>query len=136
MCTLTGLVIVITGAIGTGEQGASLTASAFRIGLWGPGDMVVTISMIFFAYTTILVAEYYSEIGLTYCFGNKVIYPFRVLFMVGLVVGAVGGLQVVWGLLDAFMATTVAINLIVIMSFYKVVVQLTDEYFTKIDPQK
>ncbi len=136
MCTLTGLVIVITGAIGTGEQGASLTASAFKIGLWGPGDMVVTISMIFFAYTTILVAEYYSEIGLTYCFGNKVIFPFRILFLVGLVVGAVGGLQVVWGLLDAFMATTVAINLIVIMAFYKVVVKLTDEYFTKIDPQK
>jgi AGCS family alanine or glycine:cation symporter len=136
MCTMTGLVIVITGAIGTGEQGASLTAAAFQAGLPGPGDLVVTISMLFFAYTTILVAEYYSEIGLVYCFGNKVVLPFRLLFMVGLVVGAVGGLQIVWGLLDAFMATTVAINLIVIMSLYKVVVKLTDEYFTKIDPGK
>lgn len=132
MCTMTGLVIVITGAIETGEVGASLTATAFRSGLPGRGDLIVTISTIFFAYTTILVAEYYSEIGGVYCFGKKIIMPYRLVFLVGIVVGAVGGLHTVWGLLDAFMATTVAINLVVIMMMYKTVVRLTDEYFNTV----
>ncbi|MFA7396268.1 MAG: sodium:alanine symporter family protein [Sphaerochaetaceae bacterium] len=135
VCSMTGLVIIITGAIGSGAQGASLTAQAFQIGLPGPGDLIVTITTIFFAYTTILMAEYYAEIGAVYCFGNKAIYPFRILFLVGLVVGAVGGLQVVWSLLDAFMAVTVAINLVVIVSLYKVVVELTNDFFSKVDAE-
>ncbi|KUL00895.1 MAG: Na+-linked D-alanine/glycine permease, partial [Synergistales bacterium 54_9] len=116
MCTLTGLVIVITGVLPSGEVGASLTASAFRSGLFGAGDLVVTVTTVLFAYTTILLAEFYAETGGIYCFGNKITYPFRIVFLIGLVIGSVGGLRVVWGLMDAFMAITVAINLIVIMA--------------------
>ncbi len=134
MCTLTGLVIVITGVLPSGEVGASLTASAFRSGLFGTGDLVVTVTTVLFAYTTILLAEFYAETGGIYCFGNKITYPFRFVFLIGLVIGSVGGLRVVWGLMDAFMAITVAINLIVIMALYKKVVSLTQEFFdTKAD---
>lgn len=134
MCTLTGLVIVITGVLPSGEVGASLTASAFRSGLFGAGDLVVTVTTVLFAYTTILLAEFYAETGGIYCFGNKITYPFRIVFLIGLVIGSVGGLRVVWGLMDAFMAITVAINLIVIMALYKKVVSLTQEFFeTKAD---
>jgi len=134
MCTLTGLVIVITGVLPSGEIGASLTASAFRSGLFGAGDLVVTVTTVLFAYTTILLAEFYAETGGIYCFGNKITYPFRIVFLIGLVIGSVGGLRVVWGLMDAFMAITVAINLVVIMALYKKVVSLTQEFFdTKAD---
>jgi AGCS family alanine or glycine:cation symporter len=134
MCTLTGLVIVITGVLPSGEVGASLTASAFRSGLFGAGDVVVTVTTVLFAYTTILLAEFYAETGGIYCFGNKITYPFRIVFLIGLVIGSVGGLQTIWGLMDAFMAITVAINLIVIMALYKKVVSLTQEFFaTKAD---
>jgi AGCS family alanine or glycine:cation symporter len=134
MCTLTGLVIVITGVLPSGEVGASLTASAFRSGLFGAGDLVVTVTTVLFAYTTILLAEFYAETGGIYCFGNKITYPFRIVFLIGLVIGSVGGLRVVWGLMDAFMAITVAINLVVIMALYKKVVALTQEFFeTKAD---
>ena len=134
MCTLTGLVIVITGVLPSGEIGASLTASAFRSGLFGAGDLVVTVTTVLFAYTTILLAEFYAETGGIYCFGNKITYPFRIVFLIGLVIGSVGGLRVVWGLMDAFMAITVAINLIVIMALYKKVVSLTQDFFdTKAD---
>jgi AGCS family alanine or glycine:cation symporter len=129
MCTLTGLVIVITGVLPSGEVGASLTASAFRSGLFGAGDVVVTVTTVLFAYTTILLAEFYAETGGIYCFGNKITYPFRIVFLIGLVIGSVGGLQTIWGLMDAFMAITVAINLIVIMALYKKVVSLTQEFF-------
>ena len=134
MCTLTGLVIVITGVLPSGEIGASLTASAFRSGLFGAGDLVVTVTTVLFAYTTILLAEFYAETGGIYCFGNKITYPFRIVFLIGLVIGSVGGLRVVWGLMDAFMAITVAINLVVIMALYKKVVSLTQDFFdTKAD---
>jgi len=129
MCTLTGLVIVITGVLPSGEVGASLTASAFRSGLFGAGDVVVTVTTVLFAYTTILLAEFYAETGGIYCFGNKITYPFRIVFLIGLIIGSVGGLQTIWGLMDAFMAITVAINLIVIMALYKKVVSLTQEFF-------
>jgi AGCS family alanine or glycine:cation symporter len=129
MCTMTGLVIMVTGALDSGEVGASLTAHAFNRGLPGPGDWIVTISVIVFAYTTMLLAEFYSETGGVYVFGNKIVMPYRVVFLVGLVVGAIGGLQVIWGLFDAFMAITVAINLVVVVSLRKEVMRLTAEFF-------
>lgn len=136
VCTMTGLVIVITGVLPSGEIGASLTATAFETGLPGPGDLIVTISIMFFAYTTILVAEFYSETGAVYCFGNKVILPVRIIFLVAIVIGSIGGLKVVWGLLDFFMGITVAINLIVVVLLYKTVVTLTQDFFTNYVPGK
>lgn len=129
MCTLTGLVIVVTGSIESGEQGASLTAYAFNQGLPGPGDWIVSISIAVFAYTTILVAGFYSETGGAYVFGNKIIMPYRFVYLIGLVVGAVGGLQIIWGLFDSFMAVTVAINLVVVVALRKEVMRLTSEFF-------
>jgi len=132
MCTMTGLVIMTTGVLSSGEVGASLTAMAFRTGLPGvAGDLIVTVSTILFAYTTILLAEFYSETGGIYCFGNKIVFPFRVVFLIGIVIGAIGGLQAVWGLFDAFMAATVSINLVVILVLHKQVVSLTQDFFSK-----
>ena len=50
ICTMTALVIIITGAFSTGETGADLTARAFNMGLPGPGGYVVAIGIIFFAF--------------------------------------------------------------------------------------
>jgi AGCS family alanine or glycine:cation symporter len=129
MCTMTALVIMVTGTLASGEVGASLTALSFGQGLPGPGDLIVTLSTAFFAYTTILVAEYYAETGAQYVFGDKIVKPFRYVFIIGLVVGAVGGLKQVWGLFDLFMALTVAINAIIITFFIGDVKKLTKEFF-------
>lgn len=136
VCTMTGLVIVITGVLPSGEAGASLTALAFQSGLPGPGDLIVTLSIMFFAFTTVLVAEFYSETGAVYCFGNKAVMPIRIIFLVALLVGAVGGLRQVWGLLDLFMGITVSINLIVIVLLYKVVVSLTSDFFSRVESRR
>lgn len=130
MCTMTALVIMVTGTLTSGEAGASLTALSFGQGLPGPGDLIVTVSTAFFAYTTILVAEFYAETGAQYVFGSKIIKPFRYIFIVGIVIGAVGGLQEVWGLFDVFMALTVAINAVVITYLRKDVIRLTEEFFS------
>jgi AGCS family alanine or glycine:cation symporter len=120
---------MVTGTMASGEVGASLTALSFGQGLPGPGDLIVTLSTAFFAYTTILVAEYYAETGAQYVFGEKIVKPFRYVFIIGLVVGAVGGLKQVWGIFDLFMALTVAINAIVITYFIGDVKRLTKEFF-------
>jgi AGCS family alanine or glycine:cation symporter len=129
---MTGLVIVVTGVLPSGEVGASLTATAFQAGLPGPGDLIVTVSILFFAFTTILVAEFYSETGAVYCFGNKSILPVRIIFLAAVVIGSIGGLRIVWGLLDLFMGITVAINLIVIVLLRKKVVELTKDFFNNV----
>ena len=131
VCTMTGLVILVTGAVESGEAGARLTALAFNKGLPGPGDLIVTVSTLFFAYTTILLAGFYAETGGQYVFGNKVVKPFRYAYILIVVWGSVGGLQLIWGLLDTFMAITVAINLIVIVVMRKDVIRLTREFFEK-----
>lgn len=130
VCTITALIILVTGAWESGEVGASLTALAFRKGLPGPGDLIVTISTIIFAFTTILMAEYYAETGGVYCFGNKITKPFQYVYVIVLVMGAIGGLETIWGLLDTFMGITVAINLIVITILSKEVVILTKDFFS------
>lgn len=129
VCTMTGLVILVTGAIDSGEAGARLTALAFNNGLPGPGDLIVTVSTLFFAYTTILLAGFYAETGGQYVFGNKIVKPFRYAYILIVVLGSIGGLQLIWGLLDTFMAITVAINLVVIVVMRKDVVRLTKEFF-------
>ncbi len=131
MCTLTGLVIVITGTIPSGEQGVSLTALAFAEGLPGAGDLIVTIAVMVFGYTTILLAGFYSETGAVYCFGNKIVMPFRLVYLIVLIGGAVIQLELVWGLFDSFMALTVATNVIVIVALRKDVARLTKEFFGK-----
>ncbi|PRR78363.1 Amino-acid carrier protein AlsT [Clostridium liquoris] len=130
ICTMTGLVITTSGVLGTGKGGAALTAMAFRNSLGRKGDVIVTICIILFAFTTALVDGYYSETGLTYAIKTtKFSIPFRILYCLGMIVGAVGGLQAIWGLFDFFMAFEVIINLIVLLKLRKDVVEETEKYF-------
>jgi len=126
----TSLVITTSGVLGTGKGGAALTAMAFRNSLGRKGDVIVTICIILFAFTTALVDGYYSETGLTYAIKTtKFSIPFRILYCLGMIVGAVGGLQAIWGLFDFFMAFEVIINLIVLLKLRKDVVEETEKYF-------
>ena len=103
---------------------------AFRNSLGRKGDVIVTICIILFAFTTALVDGYYSETGLTYAIKTtKFSIPFRILYCLGMIVGAVGGLQAIWGLFDFFMAFEVIINLIVLLKLRKDVVEETEKYF-------
>ncbi|WP_125154344.1 alanine/glycine:cation symporter family protein [Clostridium rectalis] len=130
ICTMTALVILTSGVLQTGKGGAALTALAFRNSLGFSGDIIVAVCIVLFAFTTVLVDGYYSETGLIYTIKTtKFLIPFRVLYCLGLIVGAVGGLQVIWGLFDFFMAFEVLVNLIVLLKLRKDVVYETERYF-------
>ncbi len=99
ICTMTGLVIVITGAydverfpehaqIIAGDQGATLTSNAFATQLdWFP--MVLAVAATLFAYSTVISWSYYGERCFTYLFGPKASLPYKLLFLVFVFLGAV-----------------------------------------------
>ena len=128
VCTMTALVIVLTGVWDTGESGAALTSMAFNEGIPG-GNWVVTLGMIFFAFTTIIAWSYYGERCAEYLFGVRVIMPYRYLWVVLLVVGAVANLELIWLIADVLNALMAIPNLIALLALSGTVFAVTRDYF-------
>jgi len=131
ICTITGLVIVISGAWTTGENGASLSAMAFDQMLPGIGSYVVTFGLAIFAFTTLLGWSVYGERCAEYLFGVKSIKPFRMLWIVAVPVGATLKLEFVWLVADTLNGLMALPNLIALILLSPVVFKLTKEYFAE-----
>ncbi len=130
ICTFTGFVIISTGAWTSGETGAPLTSMAFSQGLPGEwGGLIVTIGLIFFAYSTILGWSYYGEKSLEYLLGSKSIKPYRIIFCIFVGIGAVAKLDLVWGIADVFNGLMAIPNLIGLLFLSKVIASETQKYF-------
>ena len=93
VCTMTGLVLIISGLWSSGATGAELTVKAFAAGMPG-GEHVVTIGIILFAYSTILGWCYYGEKSIEYLFGVKAVLPYRIVFICFVGVGAMAKLTI------------------------------------------
>lgn len=95
VCMVTALVIIVSGVYqGAGEmQGIDLTSKAFET-VFPFFDVVLMVVVFLFAYSTIIVYSYYGEICAGYLFGNSkgVIYGFRIIFLLFIVVGAAASL--------------------------------------------
>ncbi|SHO49997.1 alanine/glycine:cation symporter family protein [Desulfopila aestuarii] len=128
VCTMTGLVLIITGAWSNGETGAQLTTMAFAAGMPG-GAHVVTIGIILFAYSTILGWCYYGEKSIEYIFGVKSVLPYRIAFVIFVGVGAVAKLSLVWNISDTLNGLMAIPNLIGLLFLTPVVVSETKKYF-------
>jgi AGCS family alanine or glycine:cation symporter len=129
ICTMTGLVIVLTGVFETGESGASLTAMAFGQSIPG-GEWVVTIGVIFFATTTMIGWSFYGERCVVYLFGTRGILPFRVLWVAAIPVGAGLNLGIVWLIADTLNAFMAIPNLVALLLLSPVVFKLSKVYFS------
>ncbi len=128
VCTMTGLVLIITGAWNSGKTGAALTTFAFESGFPG-GAYVVTIGLMLFAYSTILGWSYYGEKSLEYLFGKKAVMPYRIVFIIFVGIGAVAKLDIVWLVSDVFNGLMAIPNLIGLLVLTPVVVKETKNYF-------
>lgn len=131
VCTITGLVIVMSGLWQTGMSGAALTTAAFDSLHQGYGKHVVTIGITLFAFTTILGWSYYSERCAEYLFGTRIIMPFRVLWIAAVPVGTLLTLDFVWLLADILNALMAIPNLIALLVLSPLVFKLTHDYFKK-----
>jgi AGCS family alanine or glycine:cation symporter len=130
VCTVTGLVIVLTGAWTTGEGGASLTAAAFATQL-PYGDVMVSVGLCLFAFTTVLGWSYYGERCAIYLFGTRALMPFRILWILAIPLGAMAQLNFIWLLADTLNALMAVPNLIALLLLSPVVFKLTKEALKK-----
>ena len=127
ICTMTALVIVISGLYGSGESGVALTMSAFDKGL--PGSAwLVTFGTVFFTGTTILGWGYYSERCLEFLVGTRAIKPFRLVWVAVVVIGAVATGGVIWTIADILNGLMVIPNLIGVLLLSGTVFRLTRQY--------
>ena len=135
ICTMTALVIVIVGAWGDARPeeltGAALSAYAFSQVLGDVGGWVVGFGLMFFAYSTIIAWSYYGDRSAEYLFGEKAVLPYRVIYIVLVVVGASVPLQLVWNFADIANIFMAAPNLISLVLLAGVVKKLSDDYFER-----
>jgi len=129
VCTMTGLVIMVTGVWNSGVSGAALTSSAFGTALPGIGQYILAIALAIFAYTTILGWAYYGEKCWEYLAGTAVEKPYRVLWTLFVMVGAVTHLDFVWLVADTLNAFMAFPNLVSLVLLSPVVVKITNDYF-------
>ena len=130
VCTMTGLVLILTGSWDSGHTGAELTTVAFQAGIPG-GALVVTIGLILFAYSTILGWCYYGEKSIEYLFGRVAVKPYRIVFVLFVGVGAVAKLGLVWNLSDTFNGLMAIPNLIGLLLLTPVIVKETRSFFNE-----
>lgn len=134
ICTMTGLVIVITGTFSGSLEGAALTTAAFELGL--PiavlGKYIVNIGLIFFAFTTILGWNYYGERCIEYLFGIKGIKPYKLIFIALVAVGSFLPLEMIFIIADIVNGLMALPNLIGLIGLRKVVISETEEYFKEL----
>ncbi len=138
ICTMTGLSIIIAGGDvwNSGASGAALTAKAFSTILGGDGlsiQFLLMLCLIFFAFTTILGWDYYSERCLEYLSkGNQtVVKVYRWLYILAVAIGPYMTISAVWTIADitnGLMAIPNCISLIVLSG---VVANETKKYFEK-----
>ena len=129
VCTMTGFVILATGAWSGGETGAALSGQAFSIGLPGTwGNLVVTVSLVLFAYSTIIGWSYYGETGITYLLGARAALPYRLVWLVFVFLGAVGSLRLVWAVADTLNGLMAIPNLVAVLGTIPVMLRLLREF--------
>jgi AGCS family alanine or glycine:cation symporter len=129
ICSMTGLVIIVSGAWTSGETGASLSSLAFESAMPGIGSYVVTLGLSVFAFTTILGWSIYSEKCVTYLLGIKAVIPFRILWILAVPVGAISDLEFIWLVADTLNALMALPNLVALLLLSPVVFGLTTTYF-------
>jgi AGCS family alanine or glycine:cation symporter len=130
--SFTGLVIIVTGAWTSGETGAVLTRTAFQMGLPGGwGGIIVTMSVAFFAFSTLVGWAYYGERSMDRLFGRAAVTPYRVAFVAAIFVGAVQELEVVWTFADIMNGLMALPNLVGLLLLSGLVVRESREFFSR-----
>ena len=108
--------------------GAALTSDAFEHCLPGIGSFIVSISLVFFAYSTIISWSYYGDRCFEYLLGPRAILPYRYLYCFVVILGAVGGLDIVWTVADNLNALMAAPNLIALLALGGVIAREKNDY--------
>lgn len=136
ICTLTGLTIVITGAWDMGLEGVAVTTKAFQMGLPFSDKIaafILMVCLVFFAFTTILGWDYYSERCLEYLTnGNlKIVKGYRWLYILAIFIGPYMTVAAVWTIADIFNGLMALPNIVALLALNGVIVAEVKKYLAK-----
>ena len=128
ICTMTGFALIFTGVWCGDAVGAQMTARAFAASFGPSGAVVLTLSLVLFAFTTILGWNYYGERAVVFLFGTKGLMPYRVIFIALIASGAFLKLEAIWILADIVNGLMAIPNLIALIMLSPVIVSETKLY--------
>ena len=134
VCTMTGIVLVLTGAWNNPElAGATVTNYAFAQGLGTSiGATIVTFGLLFFAFTTILGWCYYGERCFVYLVGIRGVKLYRLAYIVLVGLGSFLHLNLIWIISDIVNGLMAFPNLIALIGLRKIVIEETKDYFQRL----
>ncbi|MDG2018703.1 MAG: sodium:alanine symporter family protein [Porticoccaceae bacterium] len=132
ICTMTGLVLIVSGVWNSELQGAAMTLMVFDATLPFGGN-ILSLCIALFAFTTMLGWSYYGERCAQFLLGPKVVMPFRILWVVGVFAGTQMSLGLVWKMSDALNGMMAIPNLLALLLLSPVVFKLTKQYFQQED---
>lgn len=130
ICTMTGLALVLTGVWQGTVAGAAMTNAAFASVYGSFGAQLLTISLVLFAFTTILGWNYYGERAVIYLLGTKGIMPYRLIFLALIASGAFLHLDTIWVIADIVNGLMAIPNLIALIALSGVIVSETERYMS------
>ncbi|MBD1223042.1 sodium:alanine symporter family protein [Virgibacillus halodenitrificans] len=143
VCTMTGLVLLVTGFWDTTGgllsgvshdptlDAGALTSAAFGSSLGDIGEYIVSISVVFFGFSTILGWYVYGTKCFEYLFGLKYLGIYRFIYVGATFIGTVASLTTVWAFADMANALMMIPNLIGLLFLYKVIIGETNDYFSR-----
>lgn len=134
MCTLTALVIITSGVLDSGLNGANLTTVAFSKVFGDSAFIILSVSISLFAFATLIGWCYYGEKSVEYLFKNSksAVLIYRFIYIILIVVGAVMQLDLVWNISDTMNGFMAIPNLVALVCLSKKVITITKKYENKI----
>ncbi|GAB6179097.1 sodium:alanine symporter family protein [Desulfotomaculum defluvii] len=128
VCSITGIVLTMSGLY-TGEvSGAELTIAAFDSFLPGMGKYIVSIGLIFFAYSTVLGWSYYGEKCFQYIFSRSAVKYYRYAFVIAAFIGCTLELELVWNIADTLNGAMAIPNLIGLLGLSGIIAAETKDF--------
>ena len=132
ICTLTGLAILVTGQWSGSLEGAPMTQAAFSSVFGTFGEIALTLSLVLFAFTTILGWSYYGERCFEFIFKSTKFLPlYRLIFVVMVALGGYLTLDVVWKIADIVNGLMALPNLIALLVLSPIIFKETKSYFER-----
>ena len=141
ICTLTALVIIVTGAwqediMGVGMTLVGMSTGLEHIGLHAWALHIVTLGLLLFAFSTVISWSYYGSRAANYLLGEKYIKPYSYLYAIFVFLGSVFSIELVWHFVDMVITFMTIPNLLALILLSGVIVRDTKSYFDKMKELK
>jgi AGCS family alanine or glycine:cation symporter len=128
-CTMTALVVTITGKWTSGTMSTALVASAFNTSIPVVGGWMVAVSSFLFGYSNLVGWSYYGELCFGYIFRSNVLKIYAWIYCGLIFVGAITEVKTVWDYADTMNGLQIFPNLIALIVLAPQVAEATRSYF-------